>query len=201
MLAPTLSARKPLNRMNRSAFSLILCVSLSCNAGSVRALEPRVDYIAKVFADGAYRPQVYLEADVIKRYGKGAETTVDQNGLVRRVYREVTSGREVVITSNPDVAPEFRTVDEIRVSSLSSGRGADGSVEDLGAIALNGVRIGGPAAAVQKIASQAATKESVQDRLGGMVVERTCIFLEGGSSNCYFLREGKVVALAVGFGP
>ncbi len=200
MLAPTLCAREPLNRMNRSAFSLILCVGLSCNAGSVRALEPRVDYIAKVFADGAYRPRVYLEADVIKRYGKGAET-VDQNSLVRRVYRDATSGREVVITSNPDVAPEFRTVDEIRVSSLSSGRGADGSVEDLGAIALNGVLIGGPAAVVQKIASQAAAKESVQDRLGGVVVERTCIFLAGGSSNCYFLREGKVVALAVGFGP
>ena len=200
MLAPTLSAREPLNRMNRSAFSLILCVSLSCNAGSVRALEPRVDYIAKVFADGAYRPQVYLEADVIKRYGKGAEK-VDQIGLVRRVYRDATSGREVVITSNPDVAPEFRTVDEIRVSSLSSGKGNAGTVEGVGAIALNGVRIGGPAAAVQKIASQAAAKESVQDRLGGVVVDRTCIFLEGGSSNCYFLREGKVVALAVGFGP
>ncbi|MBK0013249.1 hypothetical protein [Stenotrophomonas sp. S41] len=166
----------------------------------MRALEPRVDYIAKVFADGAYRPRVYLEADVIKRYGKGAET-VDQNGLVRRVYRDATSGCEVVITSNPDVAPEFRTVDEIRVSSLSSGKGNAGTVEGVGAIALNGVRIGGPAAAVQKIASQAATKESVQDRLGGVVVERTCIFLEGGSSNCYFLREGKVVALAVGFGP
>lgn len=200
MLAPTLSAREPLNRMNRSAFSLILCVSLSCHTGSVRALEPRVDYIAKVFADGAYRPRVYLEADVIKRYGKGAET-VDQNGLIRRVYRDATSGREVAITSNPDVAPAFRTVDEIRVSALPSGKGNAGTVEGVGAIALNGVRIGGPAAAVQKIASQAATKESVQDRLGGAVVERTCIFLEGGSSNCYFLREGKVVALAVGFGP
>lgn len=200
MLAPTLSAREPLNRMNRSAFSLILCVSLSCNAGSVRALEPRVDYITKVFADGSYRPHVYLEADVIKRYGKGAET-VDQIGLVRRVYRDATSGREVVITSNPDIAPEFRTVDEIRVSSLSSGKGNAGTVEGVGAIALNGVRIGGPAAALQKIARQAAAKESVRDRLDGVVVDRTCIFLEGGSSNCYFLREGKVVALSVGFGP
>lgn len=107
----------------------------------------------------------------------------------------------MVITSNPDVAPKFRTVDEIRVSSLSSGKGAAGSVEALGSIALNGVRIGGPAAAVQKIARQAAAKESVRDRLDGVVVDRTCIFLEGGSSNCYFLREGKVVALSVGFGP
>lgn len=200
MLAPTLSAREALARMNLSAFSLILCIGLSCHAGSVRALEPRVDYITKVFADGAYRPHVYLEADVIKRYGKGDET-VDRNGLIRRVYRDAASGGEVVITSNPDVAPKFRTVDEIRVSSLSSGKGAAGSVEALGSIALNGVRIGGPAAAVQKIARQAAAKESVRDRLDGVVVDRTCIFLEGGSSNCYFLREGKVVALSVGFGP
>lgn len=185
--------------MNRLVFSIIVGAALSCVASAACAREPGVDYISKAFADGGYRPHAYLDADVIKRYGKGAET-VDQIGLVRRVYRDATSGREVVITSNPDVAPEFRTVDEIRVSSLSSGEGNAGTVEGLGAIALNGVRIGGPAAAVQKIASQAAAKESVQDRLGGVVVDRTCIFLEGGSSNCYFLREGKVVALAVGFG-
>ncbi len=200
MLAPSLPAGEPLNRMHRSAFSLILCAGLSCHAGPVRALEPRVDFIAKVFADGAYRPQVYLEADVIKRYGKGVET-VDQIGLIRRVYRDATSGREVVITSNPDVVPEFRTVDEIRVSALLSGNGNAGTVEGVGAIALNGVRIGGPAAAVQKIASEAAAKESVRDRLGGVAVDRTCIFQEDGSNNCYFLHEGKVVALAVGFGP
>lgn len=186
--------------MNRLVFSIIAGAALSCVASAACAREPGVDYISKAFADGGYRPHAYLDADVIKRYEKGDET-VDQRGLIRRIYRDATSGREVAITSNPDVVPEFRTVDEIRVSSLSSGKGNAGTVEGVGAIALNGVRIGGPAAAVQKIASQAAAKESVQDRLGGVVVDRTCIFLEGGSSNCYFLREGKVVALAVGFGP
>ncbi len=187
-------------RVNKPVFSIILCAALSCVTSAACAREPGVDYISKMFADGGYRPHVYLEADVIRRYGKGDEA-IDQNGLIQRIYRDATSGREVAITSNLDVAPEFRTVDEIRVSALSSGKGSAGTVETLGSIALNGVRIGGPAAAVQKIAGQSAAKESVQDRLGGGGVDRTCIFLAGGSSNCYFLREGKVVALAVGFGP
>ncbi|MEG2805069.1 hypothetical protein [Stenotrophomonas sp.] len=186
--------------MNKRSIPLILGAWLLSIPSPVLAQKKSVDYIAKAFADAGFLPHAYDEGDLIHRYGHG-RTDIDQNGMIRRTYHDAASGLDVTLLSNPDVAPAFRTVDEIRVSWPATAGGAAGSVESLKGIALRGIPLGASAADVQRVTNPFAAKESAPDRIGGAVVSRTCIFHEDGSNNCYFLRDGKVVAMAVGFGP
>lgn len=169
-------------------------------ATPVDASRTGVDYVSKVFRDGAYLPYVYDECDVVKRYGPGKQS-VDRSGLIRRLYRDVVSGLEVRITSNPDVASEFRTIDEIRVSSIASGDVVSNKVEPLRGISLKGVRIGDPLERVHKAVGSTVKWDSVVEQISGVTAERVCGHQEDGSNICYYVRLNKVVAMAVGFGP
>ncbi|MDA5337674.1 hypothetical protein LRM36_04515 [Stenotrophomonas maltophilia] len=105
------------------------------------------------------------------------------------------------MTSNPDVAPEFRTIDEILVSSISTGQPAAGRTESLHGVKLKGVAMGDPASKAIGTARRYGQRDTEQATLGSFKVERTCGFSEGGSSICFYVRDGKVVAMALGFGP
>ncbi|PZT01565.1 hypothetical protein A7X87_15910 [Stenotrophomonas maltophilia] len=161
---------------------------------------PRVDFVSKAFRDGSFIPHVYSERDVLRRYGDG-ERVVDAAGLIRRRYLDPTTRLEVLITSNPDVAPEFRTIDEIRVSSISAGQPAAGRTESLRGVKLKGVAMGDPASKAASAAGEYGQRDTEQATLGSFKVERTCGFSQGGSSICFYVRDGKVVAMALGFGP
>lgn len=169
------------------------------NLGAV-CPNPTTDYISRVFRDAAYLPRVYDEADVLCRYGKGNEST-DAAGLIRRRYRDPSTGLEVVITSNPDVAPAFRTVDEIRVSSIATGQHADETAEGLADLKLKGVRIGDPPSKAISAARNYGPMNTSHEKLARFNVERVCGFSDGGSNICFFVHENRVVAMAVGFGP
>jgi hypothetical protein len=156
-----------------------------------------VDFGVEAFRDGSFIPHVYSERDVLRRYGDG-EMVADAAGLIRRRYLDPTTRLEVLMTSNPDVAPEFRTIDEIRVSSISAG--AAGRTE-LAGVKLKGVAMGDPASKAASAAGAYGQRDTEQATLGSFKVERTCGFSEGGSSICFYVRDGKVVAMALGFGP
>lgn len=169
-------------------------------AAGFPAGEPRVDFVSKAFRDGSFIPHVYSERDFLRRYGDG-EMVVDAAGLIRRRYLDPTTRLEVLITSNPDVAPQFRTIDEIRVSSISAGQPAAGRTESLRGVKLKGVAMGDPASKAASAAGAHGQRDTEQATLGSFKVERTCGFSERGSSICFYLRDGKVVAMALGFGP
>lgn len=158
------------------------------------------DYVSKVFHDGGYVPSVYKESDLINRYGKGSQV-VDSAGLIRRKYRDPSTGLEVIITSNPDIAEKFRTVDEIRISSIVAGKSATETVESLAGVKLKGVAIGDSLSKASKAAREYGTLDTSKEKIGGSHVERICGFSEGGSSICFFAKSEKVVAMSVGFGP
>lgn len=107
----------------------------------------------------------------------------------------------MLITSNPDIAPEFRTIDEIRVSSISAGQPAAGRTESLRGVKLKGVAMGDPAPKAASAAGGYGQRDTEQATLGSFKVERTCGFSESGSNICFYVRDGKVVAMALGFGP
>ncbi len=159
-----------------------------------------MDFVSKAFRDGSFIPHVYSERDVLRRYGDG-EMVVDAAGLIRRRYLDPTTRLEVLITSNPDVAPQFRTIDEIRVSSISAAQPTAGRTESLRGVKLKGVAMGDPASEAIGTARRYGQGKTEQATLGSFKVERTCGFSEGGSSICFYVRDGKVVAMALGFGP
>ncbi|MEC4338623.1 hypothetical protein VPH13_07825 [Stenotrophomonas pavanii] len=185
--------------MKTRRFILIALGMLPAAAG-FPAGSPRVDFVSKAFRDGSFIPHVYSERDVLRRYGDG-EMVVDTAGLMRRRYLDPTTRWEVLMTSNPDVAPEFRAIDEIRVSSISAGQPAAGRTESLRGVKLKGVAMGDPASKAASAAGGYGPRDTEQATLGSFKVERTCGFSERGSSICFYLRDGKVVAMALGFGP
>lgn len=160
----------------------------------------QIDYISRVFRDAAYLPAVYDEADVLRRYGEG-NGSIDEVGLLRRTYRDPSTGFEVVITSNPDISSTFRTIDEIRVSSISTGRQAAGTTEGLAGLSLKGVGIGDPLSKAISAARNYGSWDRSNEKLGRFDVERVCGFSDGGSNICFFVHENRVLAMAVGFGP
>lgn len=160
----------------------------------------RVDFVSKAFLDGDFIPHVYSEQDVVRRYGDG-ERIVDAAGLIRRRYLDPTTRWEVLITSNPDVASKYRTVDEIRVSSISMGQAAAGRTESLRKLELKGVAIGDPASRAAGAARRYGQIHTEQETLGTFNVERICGFSDGGSSICFYIKDAEVVAMALGFGP
>lgn len=162
--------------------------------------EAAVNHVSKVFHDGAYLPHVYRETDVIRRYGTG-DSSIDEAGLLQRRYQDPVEGFEVTITSNPDIEPEFRTVDEIRVSSIATGARASTVTEGLGDLKLAGIKMGDPAADALRAVRKYGRTRVTQARLGEFNVERACGYSGGGSSICFDVRDKRVVAMAVGFGP
>ena len=159
-----------------------------------------VDYVSKVFRDGAYLPHAYSEREVLRRYGEG-DKVVDAAGLIRRIYRDPTTQLEVIVTSNPDVAPKFRTIAEIRVSSIAADNPSSARVESLKSLRLKGVAIGDRASKAVSAARRYGSIETARAKLGSFDVERVCGFSEGGSNICFFTRDERVVSMAVGFGP
>lgn len=186
--------------MRKSSLAALLLFCVCLVASPVDARRTGVNYVSKVFRDGAYLPYVYDEGDVVNRYGPGKQS-VDRSGLIRRLYRDAVSGFEVRITSNPDVAAEFRTIDEIRVSSVASGYVVLDKVEPLTGISLKGVRIGDPLERVHKAVRSTMKWDSIVEQISGVPADRVCGYQEDGSNICYYVRLNKVVAMAVGFGP
>lgn len=179
---------------------ILIALGMLPAAAGFPAGNPRVDFVSKAFRDGSFIPHVYSERDFLRRYGDG-ELVVDATGLMRRRYLDPTTRLEVLITSNPDVAPQFRTIDEIRVSSISAAQPTAGRTESLRGVKLKGVAMGDPASGAIGTARRYGQGKTDQATLGGFDVERTCGFSEGGSSICFYVRDGKVVAMALGFGP
>ncbi|WP_303637081.1 hypothetical protein [Stenotrophomonas tuberculopleuritidis] len=185
--------------MKTRKFALVglgLLAAAACSAAG----KPGVDYVSKVFRDGAYLPHAYSEHEVLRRYGEG-DRVVDASGLIRRRYRDPTTQLEVIVTSNPDVEPKFRTIDEIRVSSITADRPSSARVEGLKSLRLKGVAIGDPASKALSAARGYGSMDAARAKLGSFDVERVCGFAEGGSNICFFTRDEKVVSMAVGFGP
>lgn len=184
--------------MNTTRWTLLafglLAVATTQAAGS------KADLVSKVFHDGAYLPRVYDEVDILHRYGEG-EKSIDDAGLIRRRYWDRSTQLEVVITSDPDIAPKFRTIDEIRVSSVATGRHSLKETESLKGLKLKGVAIGDPESKGRAAAGSYGQTHSSQAKLGQLQIERVCGYSDNGSSICFYSREKRIVAMAVGFGP
>jgi hypothetical protein len=168
--------------------------------GTTPAAGSKADLVSKVFHDGEYLPHVYDEVDILRRYGEG-EMSIDDAGLIRRRYWDRSTQFEVVITSDPDIAPEFRTIDEIRVSSVATGQHSLKETEILKGLKLKGVAIGDPESKGKAAARSYGQTHSSQEKLGEVQVERVCGYSDIGSSICFYARERRIVAMAVGFGP
>lgn len=185
--------------MKTRIFILIALGLLPAVAGFAADIS-RVDFVSKAFRDGDFVPHVYSEQDVVRRYGDGGKI-VDAAGLIRRRYLDPTTRLEVLITSNPDVASKYRTVNEIRVSSISMGQPAAGRTESLRNVKLKGVAIGDPASRAVSAVRRYGQIDIEQATLGTFTVERICGFPDGGSNICFYVRDAEVVAMALGFGP
>ncbi len=177
---------------------LIVALALLSASAQVEA-KGKVDYVSKAFHDGGYKPHVYFEADILRRYGKGDER-LDDVGLLRRRYWDPNTEWEIVITSNPDIGPKYRTIDEIRISPVLTGKQALSTTESLKGLTLKGVAIGDSASKAEAATRRYGDQYREKDRLGRFDVERVCGYLDGNSI-CFDIREKKVVAMAVGAGP
>ncbi|XQA64651.1 hypothetical protein ACM9XC_14500 [Xanthomonas sacchari] len=184
--------------MNKYGYIIpvIMCTAIF----NLEARQSKLDYVSKVFHDGAYIPNAYKESDVIHRYGEGSKT-VDSAGLIRRTYRDTVTGLEVVITSNPDIASQFRAVDEIRIPSGNTDKTAPRTIESLEGLKLKGVAIGESTSKAIKAAQDYGAMDTKKEKIRGREFERVCGFSEGGSNICFFLNGDKVTAMSVGFGP
>jgi hypothetical protein len=177
----------------------LLALGLLAGA-TTQAAAPKADLVSKVFHDGAYLPHVYDEIDILRRYGKGDES-IDDVGLIRRRYWDPSTSLEVVITSNPDVSAKMRTVDEIRISSIATGAQPSTETESLKGLKLKGVVIGDPESKGKAAAERYGQTHSSREKLGRLDVESVCAYSESGSSICFYCRDKRIVAMAVGFGP
>lgn len=180
--------------------SVSVALGLLAAVATSDAKGPGVDYVSKVFHDGAYLPHVYGEFDILRRYGQG-DKSVDEAGLLRRRYWDPSTQWEVLITSNPDIESRFRTIDEIRVSSIATGHQAFEMTESLRSLKLKGVAIGDLASKATGAAGSYGQTDTSRAKLGRFDVERVCGFSDGGSNICFYSRDKRVVAMAVGFGP
>ncbi|MGH8038251.1 MAG: hypothetical protein ACREPD_10945 [Stenotrophomonas sp.] len=122
----------------------MIALLLMALAAPSDANERGVDYVTKAFHDGGFLPHVYDEIDVMRRYGAGAES-LSEEGLLRRGYWDPHTQLEVVVTSNPDIAPRYRYVEDIRVSRDAMGAEPSYTTESLKGLNLRGVAIGDPA--------------------------------------------------------
>lgn len=179
--------------------SVIVAIALLSATAQVEAKDAKVDLVSKVFRDGKYTPHVYLESDILRRYGEGDMTT-DNSGLLRRRYWDPSTEWEIVIVSNPDIGPKYRTIDEIRVSPVLTGKQAPSTTESLKGLKLKGVGIGDPASSAESATRRYGQTHRSKERLDRFDVERICGYLDG-TSICFDIREEKVVAMAVGAGP
>lgn len=131
-------------------------------------------------------------------YGHGDER-LDDVGLLRRRYWDPTTEWEIVITSDPDIGPKYRTIDEIRVSPVPTGKQALSTTESLKGLTLKGVAIGDPASKAEAATRRYSDQYREKDRLGPLDVDRVCGIFDGVSI-CFDTREKKVVAMALGAG-
>lgn len=178
---------------------LIVASSLVCIPMQVQADGAKLDHVSKVFRDGEYTPRVYLESDILRRYGEG-DKLIDDAGLLRRRYWDPSTKWEILITSNPDVGSKYRTVDEIRVSPVVTGKQAVKSTESLKGLTLKGVTMGDSASRAEGAIRRYGETYRSKEKLGRFEVERVCGYRDG-SSICFDIRDKKVVAMAVGAGP
>ena len=179
--------------------SLIVASAMLSASMQVQADEAKSDHVSKVFRDGEYSPHVYLESDILRRYGEG-DKRIDDAGLLRRRYWDPTTKWEIVITSNPDVGPKYRTIDEIRVSPFITGKQEMSNTESLNGLTLKGVAMGDPASRAEAAIGRYGDTYRSKERLGRLEVERVCGYSDG-SSICFDITEKRVVAMAVGAGP
>ena len=183
--------------MNRR--SILAALALTAATTQVAAKDADKNHVSKVFRDGEYTPHVYLESDIVRRYGEG-EGVVDDAGLMRRRYWDPSTKLEVVITSNPDIGPKYRTIDEIRVSPIFTGKEALGTTESLKGLSLQGIVIGDTALGAERVTRRYGQAFRSAERLGQSDVERFCGYRDG-SSICFDVSGGTVIAMAVGAGP
>lgn len=184
--------------MSTGKFTLVALL-LVASAVPSDANEQGVDYVTKSFQDGAFRPHVYEEVDVMRRYGAGAER-LSEEGLLRRRYWDPYTLLEVVVTSNPDIAPRYRYVEEIRVSPVTTGTQPSDTTESLKGLKLKGVAIGDPASKGVSAARNYGQTHTSRVSLGRLGAEVVCGY-DDGSSICFYAHGGRVVAMAVGAGP
>lgn len=175
---------------------LLVALALLTSAASSHAATPAVDYVSKAFRDGDFVPRVYDESKLIQRYGAGEKTVA--MGQIQRRYTDPTTGLEVTVIANADGGPEHRTVDVIRVSSITTGAVPSGKTESLRGVTLKGVAIGDPAAKALAEARKGGEVETEQVKLGAVAAERVCKYAEDLLNLCYYTKGGKVVAMEVG---
>ncbi|MBO9882527.1 hypothetical protein [Xanthomonas sp. D-109] len=185
--------------MKKYGFVLII-LGICASTFNSAAKQSNLDYVSKAFHDGAYIPNAYKESDVIHRYGEGKKM-LNSAGLIQRTYRDAATGMQVVITSNPDVAPKFRTIDEIRISSGHTDKTVPRTIESLKGLKLKGVAIGESYSKAIKASQDYGTIDTSKEKIGGHEFERICGFSEGGSNICFLSDGNKVTAMSVGFGP
>lgn len=186
---------KPIGPM-KTRTPLLVTLALLTSAAASHAATPAVDYVSKAFRDGDFVPHVYDESKLIKRYGAGDKTVA--MGQVQRRYSDPTTGLEVTVVANADSGPEHRTVDVIRVSSITTGAVPSGKTESLRGVTLKGIAIGDPAAKALAEARRDGEAETEQVKLGAVAVERVCRYAEDLLNLCYYTKGGKVVAMEVG---
>lgn len=175
---------------------LLVVLTLLTSAASSYAATPAVDYVSKAFRDGDFVPHVYDEAKLIQRYGAGDKTIA--LGQIQHRYTDPTTGLEVAVIANADGAAKGRTVDVIRVSSITTGQPPSGRTESLRGLTLKGIAIGDPAARALAEARKEGEAETEQVTLGSVAVERVCKYAEDLLNLCYYTKGGKVVAMEVG---
>ncbi|MGE6333133.1 hypothetical protein [Stenotrophomonas sp. NPDC077659] len=155
-----------------------------------------MDYVSKAFRDGYFVPRVYDGSKIIQRYGAGDKTFA--MGQIQRRYADPATGLEVMVIANADGGAEHRTVDVIRVSSITTGAVPSGKTESLRGVTLKGIAIGDPAAKALAEACKEGEAEAERLKLSSVAVECVCKYAEDLLNLCYYTRDGKVVAMDVG---
>lgn len=175
-----------------------LALAMICCVPDASAGRPR-PYVAESFAKRMFVPHVYDQSDLVRAYGPGWVSV--ENGTQYRWYRDAASNRWLRLASDMDPAPLYRTIDEMRVLSFGPPRAVAGRTESLAAVELFGVTLGSPADAAVEAAKRRHWLRRGTVRLLGQRVEEIEFLTRGpddGMIYRYYLREGKVVGLAVG---
>ncbi|QWP76397.1 hypothetical protein J5226_22885 [Lysobacter sp. K5869] len=172
-------------------------VLLCCFAGA-SAARPRA-YVAESFAKRLFLPTVHDQSELVRAYGPGWVTV--ESGMQYRWYHDAASDRWLRLASDTGPAPLYRTIDEMLVLSFGPPRAVAGRTESLASVDLFGVKLGSPADDAIKAAKRRHWLRRGPAQLLGQRVEEIEFTTRGSDDGMiyrYYLREGKVVGLAVG---
>lgn len=184
--------------MNMMKSLIALSIAMGCCLANVVAAKDR-DFVIEAFSRSSFLPYVYVDAEIVKRYGAGI--VIKKEWVVSRVYFSNESNLWVRFDEEDGGSAKYRVIREITITPIPLVKARYKFGGSLLGLRLRGVAIGDTEMKAMNVAKNGYKPVVKKYKLGGTIVDDIFFFPSDRDTNLYYrflVKNKKVVGLAIG---